>query len=45
MKIPLDSWTKVEQYNKSYSQPLFEVLKKEGLFQKDIDTSQLYYQD
>jgi len=45
MKIPLDSWTKVEQYNKSYSQPYFDVLKKEGLFQKHIDTTQLYYQE
>jgi NitT/TauT family transport system substrate-binding protein len=45
MKIPIDSWTKVEQYNKSYSQPYFEVLKKEGLFQKYIDTTKLYYQE
>jgi NitT/TauT family transport system substrate-binding protein len=45
MKIPLDSWTKVEKYNKSNAQPYFEVLKEEGLFQKHIDTSQLYYQE
>ncbi|HVP76711.1 MAG TPA: ABC transporter substrate-binding protein [Thermodesulfobacteriota bacterium] len=45
MKIPLDSWIKVEKYNKSYAQPYFEVLKREGLFQKHIDTSQLYYQE
>jgi hypothetical protein len=45
MKIPIDPWTKVEQYNKSYSQPYFEVLKKEGLFQKHIDTTQLFYQE
>jgi NitT/TauT family transport system substrate-binding protein len=45
MKILWEPWTKVEQYNKSFGQPYFEVLKKEGLFQKHIDTTQLYYQE
>jgi NitT/TauT family transport system substrate-binding protein len=45
MKIPWEPWVKVEQYKKSWGQPYFEVLKKEGLFQKHIDTSQLYYQE
>jgi NitT/TauT family transport system substrate-binding protein len=45
MKMPFDRWTKVEQYNKPSGQPYFEVLKKEGLFQKQIDTTQLYYQE
>lgn len=45
MKIPLNPWTKVEQYNKSAGQPFFEVFRKEGIFPKHIDTSQLYYQD
>ena len=45
MKIPLNPWSKVEQYNKSFGQPYFEVFKKEGLFQKHVDTSQLYYQE
>jgi NitT/TauT family transport system substrate-binding protein len=45
MKILWEPWIKVEQYNKSFGQPYFEVLKKEGLFQKHIDTSQLYYQE
>jgi NitT/TauT family transport system substrate-binding protein len=45
MKIPWDPWTKVERYNKSSGQPYFEVFKKEGLFQKHVDTSQLFYQD
>jgi NitT/TauT family transport system substrate-binding protein len=45
MKILWEPWIKVEQYNKSFGQPYFEVLKKEGLFQKDIDTSRLYYQE
>ena len=45
MKIPFEPWTKVEQYNKSAGQPYFDALKKEGLFQKYIDTTQLYYQE
>jgi len=45
MKILWEPWIKVEQYNKSFGQPYFEVLKKEGLFQKHIDTTQLYYQE
>jgi NitT/TauT family transport system substrate-binding protein len=45
MKIPFDPWFKAEQYNKSYGQPYFELLRREGLFQKNIDTTQLYYQE
>jgi NitT/TauT family transport system substrate-binding protein len=45
MKIPFDPWFKAEQYNKSYGQPYFDLLKREGLFQKRIDTTQLYYQE
>jgi ABC-type nitrate/sulfonate/bicarbonate transport system substrate-binding protein len=45
MKMPFDRWIKVEQYNKPSGQPYFEVLKKEGLFQKQIDTTKLYYQE
>jgi NitT/TauT family transport system substrate-binding protein len=45
MKIPFDPWYKAEQYNKSYGQPYFDLLKREGLFQKDIDTTRLYYQE
>jgi len=45
MKIPFDPWYKAEQYNKSYGQPYFDLLKREGLFQKDIDTTQLYYKE
>jgi NitT/TauT family transport system substrate-binding protein len=45
MKIPWEPWIKVEQYNRSWGQPYFEVLKKEGLFQKHIDTTQLYYKE
>ena len=45
MKIPYEPWIKVEQYNKTAGQPYFDSLRKEGLFQKHIDTSQLYYQE
>jgi NitT/TauT family transport system substrate-binding protein len=45
MKIPFEPWTKVEQYDKTAGQPYFDVLKKEGLFQKYVDTTRLYYHD
>jgi NitT/TauT family transport system substrate-binding protein len=45
MKIPWEQWVKVEEYNKTWGQPYFELLKKEGLFQKNVDTSQLFYQE
>jgi NitT/TauT family transport system substrate-binding protein len=45
MKIPFDTWVKVEKFNKSDAQPYFEVLMREGLFQKHIDTTKLYYQE
>jgi NitT/TauT family transport system substrate-binding protein len=45
MKIPFEYWTKVEEYDKSWGQPYFELLKKEGLFQKHVDTSKLFYQE
>ena len=45
MKIPWEHWVKVEDYNKTWGQPYFELFKKEGLFQKDVDTSKLFYQE
>jgi len=45
MKMPFEYWTKAEEYDKSLGQPYFELLKKEGLFQKNVDTSQLFYQE
>ena len=45
MKIPWEYWTKVEEYDKSLGQPYFELLRKEGLFQKHVDTTQLFYQE
>jgi NitT/TauT family transport system substrate-binding protein len=43
MKIPFEEWIKIEQFDKSLAQPYFDVLRKEGLFQKFVDTSKLYY--
>lgn len=45
MRIAWEHWTKVEEYSKSSGQPYFELLRKEGLFQKSVDTSQLFYQE
>ena len=45
MKIPWENWVKVEEYNKTLGQPYFEAFKREGLFQKDVDTSRLFYQE
>jgi NitT/TauT family transport system substrate-binding protein len=45
MKIPFEYWVKVEEYKKTWGQPYFELLKKEGLFQKNVDTSKLFYQE
>jgi NitT/TauT family transport system substrate-binding protein len=45
MKIPWENWVKVEEYDKSWGQPYFELLRKEGLFQKHVDTSKLFYQE
>lgn len=45
MKIPWEHWVKAEEYNKSWGQPYFELLMKEGLFQKQVDTSKLFYQE
>jgi hypothetical protein len=45
MKIPFEYWTKLEEYDKTWGQPYFELLKKEVLFQKNVDTSKLFYQE
>jgi hypothetical protein len=45
MKIPWENWVKVEEFDKSSGQPYFELLRKEGLFQKYVDTSKLFYQE
>ncbi len=45
MKIPWENWVKVEEYKKTSGQGFFEVFKREGLFQKDVDTSKLFYQE
>jgi NitT/TauT family transport system substrate-binding protein len=43
MKIPFEEWIKTEKFDKSSAQPYFDVMRNEGLFQKYVDTSKLYY--
>jgi ABC-type nitrate/sulfonate/bicarbonate transport system substrate-binding protein len=45
MKIPFEEWIKTEKFDKSLAQPYFDAMKDEGLFQKYVDTSKLYYTD
>ncbi len=45
MKIPFEEWIKTEKFDKSSAQPYFDVMRNEGLFQKYVDTSKLYYTD
>ncbi len=45
MKIPFEEWIKVEKFNRASGQAYFDVLKREGLFQKNVDTSKLFYQE
>jgi len=45
MKIPFEEWIKTEKFDKSLAQPYFDVMRYEGLFQKYVDTSKLYYTD
>lgn len=45
MKIPFEEWIKVERFNRASAQAYFDLLKKERLFQRHIDTSKLYYQE
>jgi len=45
MKIPLQSWMKVETLDKEATQQYFDLLYKEGAYKKRIDTTKLYYED
>ena len=45
MKIPFEEWIKTEKFDKSLAQPYFDAMRNEGLFQKYVDTSKLYYTD
>jgi len=45
MKIPLQSWMKVETLDKEATQQYFDLLYKEGAYKKKIDTTKLYYEN
>ncbi len=45
MKIPFEEWIKIEKFNRASAQAYFDVMKREGLFQKHVDLSKLYYQE
>ncbi len=45
MKIPLQSWMKVETLDKEATQQYFDLLYKEGAYKKKVDTTKLYYEN
>jgi NitT/TauT family transport system substrate-binding protein len=45
MKIPLQSWMKVETLDKEATQQYFDLLYKEGAYKKRLDTTKLYYEN
>ena len=45
MKIPLQSWMKVETLDKEATQQYFDLLHREGAYKKKIDTTKLYYEN
>jgi len=45
MKIPLQSWMKVETLDKEATQQYFDLLYKEGAYKKRVDTTKLYYEN
>lgn len=45
LQIPLEKWFKIGEFDQTMGQPYFDVLMKEGLFQRYVDTSQLFYKE
>jgi ABC-type nitrate/sulfonate/bicarbonate transport system substrate-binding protein len=45
MKIPLQSWMKIETLDKEATQQYFDLLYKEGAYKKRVDTTKLYYEN
>lgn len=43
MNVPIQNWMKVETLNKESTQEYFDLLYKEGAYQKRVDTTKLYY--
>ena len=44
-KIPLEKWFKIGEFDQTMGQPYYEVLMREGLFKRSVDTTQLYYRE
>jgi len=45
MRIPLQSWMKIETLDKEATQQYFDLLYKEGAYKKRVDTTKLYYEN
>jgi ABC-type nitrate/sulfonate/bicarbonate transport system substrate-binding protein len=43
MRLPLDKWMKLSEYNKAAGQEYFDLLYKEGAYKTKVDTTKLYY--
>jgi NitT/TauT family transport system substrate-binding protein len=43
-QIPFEKWIKIKDLDKEAPQLYFDVLYKEGAYQKDLDTTKLYYE-
>jgi len=43
MNVPIQHWMKVETLNKNSTQEYFDLLYKEGAYQRRVDTTKLYY--
>ena len=43
-RIPFEKWIKIKDLDKKAPQRYFDLLYKEGAYQKDLDTTELYYE-
>jgi NitT/TauT family transport system substrate-binding protein len=43
-RIPFEKWIKIKDLDKEAPQLYFDVLYNEGAYQKDLDTTELYYE-
>jgi len=44
-KIPFEKWITIKDLDKEAPQLYFDILYKEGAYQKQVDTTQLYYEE
>ena len=44
-KIPFEKWITIKDLDKQAPQLYFDLLYKEGAYQKQVDTTQLYYEE